>query len=443
MSSNQNKTLNQLTAIELVTMLKNKECSPSQIVDACLEQIRLRNPQIKAWKFLDENIIQKQLRSLGSIEQKSVLAGIPMAIKDNFDTFDMPTEYGTNIYPGHQTDTDSDSIKILRQAGILFLGKTVTSEFAGPFPGPTLNPHDITRTPGVSSMGSAASVADYMVPLSNGTQTGGSIIRPASLCGIYGYKGSFDHISGQGIKHIKPSIDTVGHFARCLEDIELLRQVLTKEKDNQPLESKAPKNIGICKTSSWHAASHDTMTAINKTTEALHVANYNINEIELPKEFDLLMERSFQIIYSWELREAHSDEIKNHFSRFNPWFRWAINYLNDITNQDYLDALQEAKQTRNILKNIFNEIDVIITPSAIGEAPSDLTEIPKYSFNHLWTLMYVPCINLPFYLSPNSLPIGIQAIGPQNQDRQLLNHCKAIETDMRSHFGALPVKIKV
>jgi Asp-tRNA(Asn)/Glu-tRNA(Gln) amidotransferase A subunit family amidase len=437
-----NSNLNKLSATQLLVMLGEKQITPDEIITDCLRQIKLRNPEINAWKFLDEDIIKKQLEEFASLKPISALSGIPMAIKDNFDTKDMPTEYGTSIYSGFQPETDSKAIELLRKAGVLFLGKTITSEFAGPYPGPTLNPHDLSRTPGVSSMGSAASVADFMAPIANGTQTGGSIIRPASLCGIYGYKGSFNHITGAGIKHIKPSIDTVGHFARCIEDIELLRQVLRSDINIQKFDALTlPRKIGICKTSNWHAASHDTKNAINKTIEAFVSSHCNIIDITLPKEFDTIMERAFQIIYSWELRNAHRDEIDAHFDKFNPWFKWAIQYLQDVTFEDYKEALQEAEQTRAILKNIFDEVDIIITPSAIGEAPKELLEIPKYSFNHLWTLMYVPCVNLPFYLGTNGLPVGIQVIGAQNTDAQLLGYCKAIENRMINYFGTNQVSV--
>ena len=442
MITESNRNLNYLSATQLIVLINEKEITPSDIIADCLKRIKLRDPEINAWKFLDESLIIRQLEQHSVNNPKSVLSGIPMAIKDNFDTKDMPTEYGTTIYPNFQPETDSKAVEILREAGILFLGKTVTSEFAGPYPGPTLNPHDLNRTPGVSSMGSAASVADFMVPISNGTQTGGSIIRPASLCGIYGYKGSFNHITGAGIKHIKPSIDTVGHFARCLEDIELLREVLKGEKKPEKIQKlELPGKIGICKTSNWHSANDDTKLAINETIESFETTCCNIINITLPKEFETVMERAFQVIYSWELREAHREEIAKYFDDFNPWFKWAIKYLRDVNYQDYQEALQEAEQTRAILDTVFNEIDIIITPSAIGEAPTNLLEIPKYNFNHLWTLMHVPCVNLPFYLGVNSLPIGIQAIGAKNTDKQLLNYCKAIEIHIKNYFGTIPVKV--
>ena len=141
------------------------------------------------------------------------------------------------------------------------------------------------------------------------------------------------------------------------------------------------------------------------------------------------------------MREAHKHEIKEHFEKFNPWFKWAIHFLEDITFKDYQEALEEAEHTRASLNRIFNDVDIIITPSAIGEASKDLMEIPKYSFNHLWTLMYVPCVNLPFFLGTNNLPIGIQVIGPEKKDKQLLKFCKAIENQMNNFFGTLPISV--
>ena len=222
--------LNKFNAVEMATKIASGESTSEAIVSDCLERTKVRDPDIGAWKYIDPAYALEQARTLDKIPHKGMLHGVPIGIKDNLDTVDMPTEYGTTIYPGFRPKKDTLTVATLRAAGAVILGKTVPSEFAGPYPGSTLNPHDTNRSPGVSSMGSAAGVADYMVPLANGTQTGGSVIRPAALCGVYGYKGSFNHLDGSGIKHLKPSIDTLGHFARSIDDLELMRCVLTGSK---------------------------------------------------------------------------------------------------------------------------------------------------------------------------------------------------------------------
>ena len=434
--------LNYLSAVELAKKLNSGEITSVEVVQDCLARISARDKDIGAWKYISADYVMEQAERCDKEKGSGLLHGIPIGIKDNLDTNDMPTGYGTHIYPNYIPDNDSETVAKLRRAGAILLGKTVTSEFAGPFPGPTLNPYDSSRTPGVSSMGSAAGVADYMMPLANGSQTGGSIIRPASLCGIYGYKGSFGHISGDGIRHLKPSIDTLGHFARSIEDLELMRCALT---DDTPVkfsdEYTLPKTIGICKTGQWHAAQNEVISMIGKVKECLTSSNTRVEEVILPNEFTDVMNRSFQVIYSWELRAAHEKEIEDHLEEFNPWFQWAVDYAKELTETDFDEAILEAKNVRAILDDIFREVDVILTPSALGEAPKDLKGIPKNNFNNLWTLMYVPCLNLPLFLGPNDLPVGLQIIGPQNEDQNLLKSAHSIDLRIKEYFNKFPITL--
>jgi len=433
--------LNLLSAVEALEKLRTDEITSTQLVQDCLLRIEGRDPEFGTWQYLDPAYALAQAAEADEGRRIGPLVGIPIGIKDNFDTKDMPTEYGTTIYPGHCPKQDSETVAVLREAGAVFLGKTVTSEFAGPYPGPTRNPHDTTRSPGVSSMGSAAGVADFMMPLANGTQTGGSVIRPAALCGIYGYKGSFSHLDGTGIRHIKPSIDTLGHFARSLEDIELMRSVLRKENYRKLGEGDQAPRIGICRTDQWHAAKPETIQMIEFCEIRLRQARADIIQIELPPPFSKVMERSFDVIRMWELLIAHADEIENHLEAFNPWFQVAVAQARDYTESDFQEALEEAAAVRSLLAQIFEDVDILLTPSALGIAPTDLTAIEANNFNYLWTLMYTPCVNLPAFTGPYDLPVGLQVIGPQDDDRRTLEHAAWVERSIGEVAGVYPVKL--
>ena len=434
--------LNLLNATDAAKQIAAGHITSQQLVADCLQRIQERDPVIGAWKFLDPHHALAQARACDNGERTGPLLGVPVGIKDNFDTKDMPTEYGTAIYPGHRPKADTQSVATLKRAGAVILGKTVTSEFAGPYPGPTLNPHDTTRSPGVSSMGSAAGVADFMMPLANGTQTGGSVIRPAALCGIYGYKGSFNHLDGTGVRHIKPSIDTLGHFGRSLDDIELMRTVLVGQSFRPLSAPSVPPRIGICRTSEWHAAKPETVAMIDFCDRRLRETGAHIIQIDLPPPFTRVMERSFDVIRMWELLLAHEDEIADHLTVFNPWFQSAVEQARSYSETDFNDALEEAAAVRGLLAGIFEGVDILITPSALGIAPTDLLGIEPHNFNYLWTLMYTPCISLPAFNGPHRLPVGLQVIGPQDQDRTTLEHAKWIDEGIQEVSGSYPVALE-
>ena len=200
-----------------------------------------------------------------------------------------------------------------------------------------------------------------------------------------------------------------------------------------------PERIGICKTGHWHAAQPETREMINKIELCLKEIGASIVEIQLPEEFTKVMERSFQVIVAWELLLAHANEIENYFDEFNPWFRDTIKLAQTLTEGEFSEALHEAETVRSMLRIIFKNIDVIITPSALGEAPQDLKGIPAYNFNNLWTLMHVPCINLPAFLGPNNLPVGLQLVGPQDGDRRTLEFAQSIDQIIKKYFSEYPV----
>src|SRR5712671_6536145 len=244
--------LNQLTASEIVQAIATRRTTAEAVARACLDRIAAREPQVQAWQFLDPDLVLREARVLDAAGRIGPLQGVPVGMKDIIDTCDMPTEYGTPIHAGHRTRIDAACVALTRRAGGLIMGKTVTTEFANRHPGKTMHPADPRRTPGGSSSGSAAAVSDGMVPLALGTQTTASTIRPASFCGIVGYRPTYGHLRCAGVKEAAGSFDTLGLMARSIADIALLRDVLLGDTPaSPPTAPGVPPRIGFCRTALW------------------------------------------------------------------------------------------------------------------------------------------------------------------------------------------------
>src|SRR5947207_549926 len=253
--------LNELSITEIARGIAAGRFTAEAVVRDCLARIEAREPIVQAWATVDPEHALGQARELDRGPSRGALHGVPIGVKDVIDTADLPTEMGSPIYKGHRPACDAACVALVRAAGAVILGKTVTAEFAGMSPGPTTNPHNPAHTPGGSSSGSAAAVADHMVPVAFGTQTGGSILRPASYCGVVGYKPTFNLINRSGIKFAAESLDTIGLLARTIDDVELLTAVLVgKQPAQRTIES--PPRLGLCRTPLWHTAQPETMQAI-------------------------------------------------------------------------------------------------------------------------------------------------------------------------------------
>jgi Asp-tRNA(Asn)/Glu-tRNA(Gln) amidotransferase A subunit family amidase len=420
--------LNVLGAAAMAAGIASGEFSSEALVSDCLARIESRDGDIHAWAFIDADLALRQARALDAAEPMGPLHGVPVGIKDVLDTKDMPTEYGSPLYKGNRPDKDTATVAALRAAGAVILGKTVTTEFACPFPSVTRNPHDLERTPGVSSSGSAAAVADFMVPLANGTQTGGSVIRPASLCGLYGFKGSLDGLDRTGIRHLKPSIDTLGLFARHLEDIQLMRRALTG--DSGTAAHANPPRIGIARTHVWPQAAPESVAMIEQASSRLAAAGASVEDVEMAGDFTAVMDR-FSYITSYEGVRASDDFIADHLDEINAWSRKGYEFGKTVSDEDYEGAKAEADRVRGLLAALFGDYDFLITPAATGEAPKDLTAIEGGVFNALWTLMYVPCVTLPAFTGPNGMPVGLQLVGPQGDDAATLRWAAWVDEALR------------
>ena len=384
-------------------------------VGDCLARIRAREPQICAWAHVDAEPALAQARALDRMPSLGPLHGVPVGIKDVLDTYDMPTRYGSSVYHAHVPTRDSNCVAQLRAAGAVILGKTATTEFASPIPIGVRNPLDFTRTPGVSSSGSAAAVADGMVPLALGTQTGGSIIRPAAYCGLYGYKASIDALDRGGIHHLRPSLDSLGAMARSLEDLARLRPF--------PDLGRAPR-LAFCRTHEWHLARPETRDAVLGAARKL-----DATEVVLPTLFQDAL-ASFRIIVLRESAVAYEPEFHDHLHTMNTWWQKVAEDARSISDQAYAAAQSHAAECRAYLATLFRDFDAIVTPATAGEASQQLTGLEDQTFCPLWTLMHGPCLTSPAFKGPSGMPMGLQLVGAVNRDEKLLAVARWVDTHL-------------
>ena len=408
--------LNLLSASEASRQLEQGAVTSTGLVTDCLARIDARDGDIRAWAYIDRNAALAQARARDAEPRRGPLHGVPVGIKDIFDTFDMPTSYGSPIYRGHRPATDTAAVGLLRHAGAVILGKCVTTEFASPVPSGTRNPHDAARSPGVSSSGSAAAVADFQVPLSLGSQTGGSTILPASFCGVVGYKASLTGIDRGGIRHLRPTLDTIGLFARGINDIALLRSALTGSAptaDAMRIDGRV--RIGVCRSINWMQAETATQAALESAASALARAGAEIVDAEMPDIFNGI-EDSFRVISMIEGSRALAAELRNHRGSLNDHIRGSSDSARKLDQAAYDTAQLHALAGKRALAEIFTRCDVVITPSAAGEAVADLVAVSNSAFNRIWTLMHGPAVSIPAYSGPNGLPVGLQVVGPIGAD---------------------------
>jgi amidase len=410
--------LNELSATAVANGIAAGRFTAETVTRACLDRIEEREKTVRAWAFLDPDLALAQARAADERTLTGPLRGVPFGVKDIIETFDMPTQYGTPIYDGHRSGKDAAAVGLLRAAGVVILGKTITCELAGLHPNITRNPLNPAHTPGGSSSGSAAAVADHMVPGAFGTQTGGSIIRPASYCGVIGYKPSYNLICRDGVKLAAESLDTIGHYARTVEDIDLFASVLTGRQRITAWPKKPPR-IGLCRTPFWEEALPESRNAIEHAAQKLWAAGARVVDVDLPASFEALrdvrsivnpLERSRSMAYEWRVgRHKLSDNLK------------AIVEKGLAAPFDkYLAALEVMRACRAELGSVFAEVDVLLTPAADGEAEEGLSYTGNYRFQGWWTALHTPAISLPVARGPRGLPIGIQLIANIHQDEKLL-----------------------
>ena len=411
-------SLHELTARDAIQQIAKSEITSEALVRSCLDRIYTREDTVGAWAHLDADLALAEAKRCDSAPSRGPLNGIPVGIKDIIDTVDMPTAQGSPIYAGHRPASDAACVALLREAGAIILGKTVTTEFAAMTPGKTRNPHDPGRSPGGSSSGSAAAVADFMVPLALGSQTIGSTIRPATYCGTVGYKASYGRYSLAGMTPQAPSMDALGLMARTVADIDLLRVPLLGVAHVVAGETSLPPRIGLCRSPHWSKAEADAVHAIEASVDSLTKAGATLEDVNLAPEFVDVLDAQWTILM-FECSRGLRYELNNHAIQLSDPLRDLLEQGRDCSYADYLGALDLAAKCRTMIAAVFDSVDVLLTPSAAGPAPvfgapTDLL------FQRLWTVLHLPCITLPTYTATNGLPVGVQLVASLGQDSNLL-----------------------
>ena len=363
-------------------------------------------------------------------QKEGPLRGIAVGIKDIIDTSDMPTEMGAAIYKGNRPRADAPIVMLLKQTGATIAGKTTTTAFAANDPTATVNPHNTAHTPGGSSSGSAAAVAAGMLPLAVGTQTGGSVIRPASFCGVAAIKPSYRLLPTVGVKCFSWTLDTVGLFGAGVEDVAVGLSAITNRPELLLPAAKAPK-IGVVTQDFAGPADKEGNDALRVATAAAEKAGASVTELKLPA---LLADawRIHTIVQQYEAHQAFAWEYRENYDAMPPLLRKRLDESRDIPAADYDEARSVADKARVVLCDIFGEIDVILALSAPGAAPKGLDWTGDPRFNRLWTLMGTPCVNVPAYVAEGNLPIGVQVIADYGDDAKALAAARFLENALKA-----------
>ncbi|MCP4765645.1 MAG: amidase [Gammaproteobacteria bacterium] len=409
-----------------------------ELVEACLKRIEQLEPTIGAWAHLDRDVALQQARAADEFRKSGLpigaLHGLPIGIKDIIDTADYPTERGTVLHQGRQPDRDATLVSLLKEAGAIILGKTVSTEMAVYAPGKTRNPHNPEHTPGGSSSGSAAAVAAAMVSLSVGTQTNGSVIRPAAYCGVYGYKPSFGRISRHGVLEQSPPLDTVGVFARDLADLALIADVLMRydAQDSAMIpiapsciagimaqEVPANPHFAFIRSPVWEQVEPVTKDALRELIEATNEAQPGtIDIVNMPASFAALHEDHRKVMES-DLARSFAAEYQRGKAQLSDVLRDMIERGQQVSDTDYQQALAHMQDYNDFLGEVFEDYDAILTPATPGPAPAGIDATGSPVMNTIWTFCGTPAINLPILQSPDGLPMGVQLVGERNDDARL------------------------
>jgi Asp-tRNA(Asn)/Glu-tRNA(Gln) amidotransferase A subunit family amidase len=409
-----------LPATTLVRLIEGGELTAEAVVKSCLERIAGREPIVRAWAHLAGQAALARARETDSAKQKTPLGGVPFGIKDIFDTVDMPTTYGSPIYVGCRPANDASAAAMPRTAGAILLGKTVTTEFANRHPGPTTNPHNPDFSPGGSSSGSAAAVADFMVPLAIGTQTGGSVIRPAAYCGVVGFKPSFGLFPPAGMRINTETLDTVGIMARSVADVALFcAAMMAVPYSPQAMPETAPR-LGLCRGPHWDEARPEGRAVLEAAADRLAAAGAAISDTELPPECAKADERQ-RVLGAFEGLRNHMPELYRHEPLLSARLREEkIALGRELTLDQFRTAWRGAEKARAAAQDWASGFDAILTLPAPGQAPRGLGDTGSAVFNALWTQLYMPCLTLPAGRGPAGLPVGVQLVARRHADERLL-----------------------
>jgi Asp-tRNA(Asn)/Glu-tRNA(Gln) amidotransferase A subunit family amidase len=434
-----------LTAAEAAALIRKGELTSEELVTACLDVVKAREEEIGAWTFLDPDYALAQARAADDVRRQErgvgALHGVPVGIKDIIETGDMPTENGSPIFAGRRTGRDAAVVERLREAGAVIMGKTVTTEMAVYHPGKTRNPHRPTHTPGGSSSGSAAAVAAHMIPLALGTQTNGSVVRPASFCGVYGLKPTFGLFSRRNVLTQSPPLDTVGIFARSIEDLAITADVLSgyDEADSATwhrsrgshhaaamAEPPLPPVLGFVKGPAWDQAAGVTQEAFAELADELGA---HCEAVELPPYFDGVIKSHADIMLA-DLAKNFGPLEEKAGDKLSERLRGMIEEGRRVSAVAYNNAREQQQQLYRILEQYFDRYGALLTPSAPGPAPEGIGATGNPVFCTLWTFLGTPAVSLPL-LEAEGLPLGVQLVGQRRDDARLLRTARWLV----SHLG--------
>jgi len=416
----------ELTATEGLRALAAGKLTAEAWVASCLERIRNREESVLAWEYLDHDGALGRARALDKAGG-GLATGVPFGVKDIIDTADMPTGYGTPIHKGHRPGRDAGCVAITRAAGAVLLGKTVSTEFGHRHPGKTRNPFNPEHTPGGSSSGSAAAVGDKMIPLAYGTQTGGSVIRPAAYCGTVGYKPTYGDFNSNGVMPNSPSVDTLGVMVRSVEDLALVRSVLLET----PLVALKPPaigdlKIGFYRSPFWDQAESYTQSHLEHAAKRLSGMGARVTDLALPgidADFENLLKR----IHGFEFFRTLSWERLNRIGELSVDLREGrMKDGMETTYEDYRKDTRRLERLRLEIDDVLDGCDVLITPSASGEPPKGLKTTGSAIFNSTSTALGTPAVTLPLFKGPSGLPVGLQLIAGRFKDRRLFDIAEAV-----------------
>ena len=408
--------------------MANGEFSSVQLVESCLERIHEREPEVRAWAHLDEALALNAARTADATKPRSPLHGIPFGVKDIIETSELPTECGTPIHAGRRPLEDASCVARMKAAGAVMMGKTVSTEYALYHPGKTRNPLNLAHTPGGSSSGSGAAVGDYMVPIAFGSQTAGSLIRPASFCGVCAFKPTHGDTDLSGVLSLEPSFDTLGFMGRSFDDLATFSAIV-RDLTPQSLADGigCRPRIGLCRTPMWSKAEQASIAAFEDAADQLAVFGAEIDEVGLPAAFDDLLDTHATILRA-ALPRSLGEDYRNHKDQMSRVLR---NMIEDgiAVPEAHEEALRShAKECRAAVNDVFGNWHAFLCPSVMGEAPEGIGATGSPVFQAMWTLLHVPIAGIPGAVGPNGLPVGIQLVGRRGHDQTILRLAKWFHT---------------
>lgn len=422
---------NQADATAISEMVRADVVSAETVAEHFLGCVEASERSINAFVSFDPDAVRSQARQLKNGSAKGLLAGVPVGIKDVYDTVDHPTRFYSPIYEQNRPSRDAHVVALLRQAGAVIMGKTHTTEFAYMHTGPTRNPHDLARTPGSSSAGSAAGMAAGFFPLALGTQTAGSLIKPAAYCGLYAFKPSYGLVSLEGVKPLAPSFDTVGWYGRSVRDLELMAQVLIPGFP-QSAHERNLCSFGFCRTARWDQVDEDVARSLEAAVQELRSAGHQVSEVLLPEEFAAVFDDHL-LINDCEGARSLSKELQMHPDKLSDELLAMIERARLTTWEQESAAKKRLAKLATVLESIFQPFDAVLGASCGIVAPLGLEATGPSDFSKFWMAFGLPQINLPLVRNAGALPVGLQMIGGFRGDSRLLRAAQEVDAVLRAN----------